>query len=145
MTIKYFSSLFTTIDTNIDSVDVKLGSKNMKYYKELGYNGNFGDVIHVKVDDIKPSTFPTTIKTAISQMINGTISNIIIANNFNYLHNCFWIVRCIMRNRCLDCGWESAIRDLKQCLECGSENIDTIERILRELIHDMEIQLQLYV
>lgn len=28
-------------------------------------------------------------------MINGTISNIIIANNFNYLHNCFWIVRCI--------------------------------------------------
>ena len=34
-----------------------------------------------------------------------------------------------LRNRCLDCGWESAIRDLKQCLECGSENIDTIERI----------------
>ena len=28
-----------------------------------------------------------------------------------------------LRNRCLDCGWESAIRDLKQCLECGSENM----------------------
>lgn len=28
----------------------------MKYYKELGYNGNFGDVIHVKVDDIKPTS-----------------------------------------------------------------------------------------
>ena len=28
----------------------------MKYYKELGYNGNFGDVIHIKVDDIKPTS-----------------------------------------------------------------------------------------
>ena len=39
-----------------------------------------------------------------------------------------------LRNRCLDCGWESAIRDLKQCLECGSENIDTIERITGYLV-----------
>lgn len=28
----------------------------MKYYKELGYEGEFGDVIHVKVDDIKPTS-----------------------------------------------------------------------------------------
>lgn len=39
-----------------------------------------------------------------------------------------------LRNRCLDCGWESAIRDLKQCLNCGSENIDTIERITGYLV-----------
>ena len=39
-----------------------------------------------------------------------------------------------LRNRCLDCGWESAIKDLKQCLECGSENIDTIERITGYLV-----------
>lgn len=39
-----------------------------------------------------------------------------------------------LRNRCLDCGWESAIRDLKQCLECGSTNIDTIERITGYLV-----------
>lgn len=39
-----------------DYVDIRLGSKNMKYYKELGYEGKFGDVIHVKVDDIKPTS-----------------------------------------------------------------------------------------
>lgn len=39
-----------------------------------------------------------------------------------------------LRNRCIDCGWESAIRDLKQCLECGSTNIDTIERITGYLV-----------
>lgn len=39
-----------------------------------------------------------------------------------------------LRNRCLDCGWESAIKDLKQCLECGSSNIDTIERITGYLV-----------
>ena len=39
-----------------------------------------------------------------------------------------------LRNRCLDCGWESAVKDLKQCLNCGSENIDTIERITGYLV-----------
>ncbi|MBQ6998247.1 MAG: anaerobic ribonucleoside triphosphate reductase [Clostridia bacterium] len=39
-----------------------------------------------------------------------------------------------LRNRCLDCGWESAIRDLKKCLECGGTNIDTIERITGYLV-----------
>ena len=39
-----------------------------------------------------------------------------------------------LRNRCLDCGWESAVKDLKQCLECGSSNIDTIERITGYLV-----------
>lgn len=39
-----------------------------------------------------------------------------------------------LRNRCMDCGWESAIRDLKQCLNCGSLNIDTIERITGYLV-----------
>lgn len=39
-----------------------------------------------------------------------------------------------LRNRCLDCGWESAVKDLKQCLECGSTNIDTIERITGYLV-----------
>ena len=39
-----------------------------------------------------------------------------------------------LRNRCLDCGWESAIKELKQCLECGSSNIDTIERITGYLV-----------
>lgn len=39
-----------------------------------------------------------------------------------------------LRNRCLDCGWESAIKDLKQCLECGSSNIDTIQRITGYLV-----------
>lgn len=39
-----------------------------------------------------------------------------------------------LRNRCLDCGWESAVKDLKQCLNCGSKHIDTIERITGYLV-----------
>lgn len=39
-----------------------------------------------------------------------------------------------LRNRCLDCGWESAIKELKQCSKCGSSNIDTIERITGYLV-----------
>ncbi len=34
-----------------------------------------------------------------------------------------------VRSRCLDCGFENTDRDLKVCPKCGSENIDTIERI----------------
>lgn len=39
-----------------------------------------------------------------------------------------------LRNRCLDCGWECAIPDLDTCLKCGSNNIDTIERITGYLV-----------
>lgn len=39
-----------------DYVDIRLGSRNIRHYKELGYEGEFGDVIHVKVDDIKPTS-----------------------------------------------------------------------------------------
>lgn len=34
-----------------------------------------------------------------------------------------------VRSRCLDCGFENTDRDLKVCPKCGSDNIDTIERI----------------
>lgn len=33
------------------------------------------------------------------------------------------------RSRCLDCGFENTDKDLQECPKCGSENIDTIERI----------------
>lgn len=38
------------------------------------------------------------------------------------------------RNRCLDCGFENADEDLKACPACGSENIDTIQRITGYLV-----------
>lgn len=60
---------------------------------------------------------------AVMQVVNIIRDNNIGYGSINHL-----------RNRCLDCGWESAIRDLKQCLNCGSENIDTIERITGYLV-----------
>lgn len=39
-----------------------------------------------------------------------------------------------LRNRCLDCGYENAEKDLHVCPRCGSENIDTIERITGYLV-----------
>lgn len=33
------------------------------------------------------------------------------------------------RNRCLDCGFENAEKGLEKCPSCGSEKIDTIQRI----------------
>ena len=39
-----------------------------------------------------------------------------------------------LRNRCLDCGYEDAEKDLKVCPNCGSENIDTIQRITGYLV-----------
>ena len=33
------------------------------------------------------------------------------------------------RNRCLDCGYEDATKDLKVCPNCGSDNVDTLQRI----------------
>jgi ribonucleoside-triphosphate reductase len=29
----------------------------------------------------------------------------------------------------LDCGYENADKDMKTCPKCGSENIDTLQRI----------------
>lgn len=39
-----------------DYVDIRLGGRNITHYKNLGYEGKIGDVIHVKVDDIKPTS-----------------------------------------------------------------------------------------
>ena len=39
-----------------------------------------------------------------------------------------------LRNRCLDCGYEDAEKDLTVCPNCGSENIDTIQRITGYLV-----------
>ena len=38
------------------------------------------------------------------------------------------------RSRCLDCGFENADADLKECPVCHSENIDTIQRITGYLV-----------
>ena len=38
------------------------------------------------------------------------------------------------RNRCLDCGFENAEKDMKVCPSCGSENIDMIQRITGYLV-----------
>lgn len=39
-----------------------------------------------------------------------------------------------LRNRCLDCGHEDADKDVTVCPECGSTNIDTIQRITGYLV-----------
>ena len=38
------------------------------------------------------------------------------------------------RNRCMDCGYENATPDLKQCPRCGSTNIDRLQRITGYLV-----------
>lgn len=38
------------------------------------------------------------------------------------------------RNRCLDCGYEDAAEGLKECPKCGSDRIDTIQRITGYLV-----------
>lgn len=38
------------------------------------------------------------------------------------------------RSRCMDCGFENAEADLKECPVCGSKNIDTIQRITGYLV-----------
>lgn len=38
------------------------------------------------------------------------------------------------RNRCLDCGYEDASKDLKACPHCGSERIDRLQRITGYLV-----------
>ena len=39
-----------------------------------------------------------------------------------------------LRNRCIDCGYENAEKDLTVCPNCGSEKIDTIQRITGYLV-----------
>ena len=38
------------------------------------------------------------------------------------------------RNRCLDCGFEDSTEGLKVCPHCGSDNIDTLQRITGYLV-----------
>ncbi len=38
------------------------------------------------------------------------------------------------RNRCLDCGYEDAAKDLEACPRCGSERIDRLQRITGYLV-----------
>ena len=38
------------------------------------------------------------------------------------------------RNRCMDCGYEDATEDLKECPECGSHSIDRLQRITGYLV-----------
>jgi anaerobic ribonucleoside-triphosphate reductase len=38
------------------------------------------------------------------------------------------------RNRCLDCGYEDASKDLETCPECGSHRIDKLQRITGYLV-----------
>ena len=38
------------------------------------------------------------------------------------------------RNRCLDCGYEDASKDLKVCPKCGGTHIDTLQRITGYLV-----------
>lgn len=39
-----------------------------------------------------------------------------------------------LRNRCLDCGYENAEKDIECCPKCGSDHIDTIQRITGYLV-----------
>ncbi|MBR5275530.1 MAG: anaerobic ribonucleoside triphosphate reductase [Bacteroidaceae bacterium] len=38
------------------------------------------------------------------------------------------------RNRCLDCGHENSTKDLQECPECGSRNLDKLQRITGYLV-----------
>ena len=38
------------------------------------------------------------------------------------------------RNRCLDCGYEDAQKELHTCPNCGGDNIDTLQRITGYLV-----------
>ena len=38
------------------------------------------------------------------------------------------------RNRCMDCGYENATQDLKECPRCHSKNIDRLQRITGYLV-----------
>ena len=38
------------------------------------------------------------------------------------------------RNRCMECGYENAQKDMKECPKCGSANIDKLQRITGYLV-----------
>jgi ribonucleoside-triphosphate reductase len=38
------------------------------------------------------------------------------------------------RNRCMDCGYENAEKEMKQCPKCGSSNVDRLQRITGYLV-----------
>ena len=38
------------------------------------------------------------------------------------------------RNRCLDCGYENSTKDLQECPQCGSKNLDKLQRITGYLV-----------
>lgn len=43
-----------------------------------------------------------------------------------------------VRTRCLDCGWESAVKGLEKCPNCGGEDLDEIERITGYLVGSVD-------
>ena len=45
-----------------------------------------------------------------------------------------------VRSRCLDCGFENTDKNLKECPKCGSNNVDTIERITGYLVGSVNAQ-----
>lgn len=77
-----------------------------------------GHIFYVELDGDA-----THNQKAVKQVVEAMRKNNIGYGSINHL-----------RNRCLDCGAESAIADLKRCMECGSENIDTIQRITGYLV-----------
>lgn len=88
-----------------DYVDIKLGSRNIKYYKELGYKGEFGNVIHVKVDDIKPTSH---IKIEVQCPICKTNRNIEYREYYKQQHtlcnSCASTYFNTKNNVCVFCG-----------------------------------------
>lgn len=42
------------------------------------------------------------------------------------------------RNRCMDCGYEDATENLKECPKCGSKNLDKLQRITGYLVGTTE-------
>lgn len=61
--------------------------------------------------------------TAVMQVVKTILKNDIGYGSINHL-----------RNRCLNCGFENAEKDMEVCPICGSEDVDTIERITGYLV-----------
>lgn len=91
-----------------DYVDIKLGSRNIKYYKELGYKSEFGNVIHVKVDDIKPTSH---IKIEVQCPICKTNRNIEYREYYKQQHtlcnSCASTYFNTKNNVCVFCGMKA--------------------------------------
>lgn len=106
-----------------DYVDIKLGSRNMKYYKDLGYEGEFGDVIHVKVDDIKPTSH---IKIKVQCPICKTNRNIEYRDYYKQQHtlcnSCSSTYFNTKNNKCAYCN-EKARRTFNNEYYCDKHYI----------------------